>query len=74
MSKVICFFGDLIEQLGFRQRYFWNWGTIPEQNIEKTDKACFFNPLFYPGQEWQEKVWTIMMVKSEPFLHLWLRM
>ena len=51
MSKVICIFGDLIEQLGFRQRHFWNWGTIPEQNIKKTDKACFFNLLFHPGQE-----------------------
>ncbi len=49
IRKLFCFFGDLIEQLGFRQRYFWNWGTIPEQNIKKTDKACFLNPIFHPG-------------------------
>ena len=51
MSKVICIFGDLIEQLGFRQRHFWKWETIPEKNIEKTDKACFINSSFHQGKE-----------------------
>ena len=42
VPKVICIFGDLIEQLGFRERYFWNWGTKIDQEMKKTECACFF--------------------------------
>ena len=51
MKKVNCIFGDLTEQLGFRERYFWNRETKIFQNMKKTECACFSKPFLYPGQE-----------------------
>ena len=49
VTKIICILGDLIEQLGFQERYFWNWGTQIYQEMKKNECASFFKT-FFPGQ------------------------
>ena len=41
MTKVNCIFGDLTEQLGFRERHFLNWKTKIFRNVKKLNVHVF---------------------------------